>query len=348
MDYCLQAFASISNLGRTIKTPLFWAIGDDKDLTFSPIFYFDENHLYTTQYRQQFNKSYLILETGFTEGYKRISEIDSRTSGSRNHMFIKFKNFSDILFGNTIFDFQVQRSSQENYLKINNISGELFKPDIEDLENKITLTSIGDNKKLAFGASILEDLNESGNDKYEYLIPNIKYNFFSNTPNINYDFNSSFIHKKFSNSNDLNNDDQEQSKQTNILNLSSKEINFVNSGFQSFLKANITNINLNNKDVFGEKKDFESQNYFTVAFDSKYPLINYKNKNSYSNITPRLFAKYTIGKTKNNFKTETYFDTSDLYSINRLNDQENFDKDLSIGYGIMWDKYNYYSSNKCG
>ena len=33
-----------------------------------------------------------------------------------------------------------------------------------------------------------------------------------------------------------------------------------------------------------------------------------------------------------------------MYSINRLNDQENFDKDLSIGYGIMWDKYNYYSS----
>ena len=60
-----------------------------------------------------------------------------------------------------------------------------------------------------------------------------------------------------------------------------------------------------------------------------------------------MFAKYTIGKTKNNFKTETYFDTSDLYSINRLNDQENFDKDLSIGYGIMWDKYNYYSY-KCG
>ncbi len=338
------SFASISNLGRTIKTPLFWAIGDDKDLTFSPIFYFDENHLYTAQYRQQFKKSYLILETGFTEGYKRISEIDGRTSGSRNHMFIKFQNFSDILFGNTIFDFQVQRSSQENYLKINRIRGELFKSDIEDLENKITLTSIGDNKKLSFGTSILEDLNESGNDKYEYLVPNIKYNFFSNTSNINYDFNSSFIHKKFSNSNDLNNDDQEQSKQTNILNLSSKEINFVNSGFQNFLKANITNINLNNKDVFGEKKDFESQNYFTVAFDSKYPLINYKNKNSYSNITPRLFAKYTIGKTNNNFKTETFFDTSDLYSINRLNDQENFDKDLSIGYGIKWDKYNYYSS----
>ena len=91
------SFASISNLGRTIKNTIFWAIGDDKDLTFSPIFYFDENHLYTAQYRQQFNKSYLILETGFTEGYKRISEIDSRTSGSRNHMFIKFENFSDIL-----------------------------------------------------------------------------------------------------------------------------------------------------------------------------------------------------------------------------------------------------------
>ncbi len=340
------SFGSISNLGRTIKTPMFWAIGDDKDLTFSPIFYFDENHIYTAQYRQQFKKSYLILETGFTEGYKRISEIDDRTSGSRNHMFIKFQNSSNILFGNTIFDFQMQKSSQENYLKVNKLSGELFKSDIEDLENKINITSIGDNKKIFFGASVLEDLNESGNDKYEYLAPNIKYNFFSSGSNMNYDFNSSFIHKKFSNSNDINNNDQEQSKQTNILNLSSKEINFVNSGFQSFLKANITNINLNNKDVFGEKEDFVSENYLTVALDNKYPLVNYKNKNNYSNITPRLFAKYTIGKTKNNFETETYFNTSDLYSINRLNDQENFDKDLSVGYGVMWDKYNYYSSTR--
>ena len=303
---------------------------------FSPIFYFDENHIYTAQYRQQFKKSYLILETGFTEGYKRISEIDDRTSGSRNHMFIKFQNSSNILFGNTIFDFQMQKSSQENYLKVNKLSGELFKSDIEDLENKINITSIGDNKKIFFGASVLEDLNESGNDKYEYLAPNIKFNFFSSGSNMNYDFNSSFIHKKFSNSNDINNNDQEQSKQTNILNLSSKEINFVNSGFQSFLKANITNINLNNKDVFGEKEDFVSENYLTVALDNKYPLVNYKNKNNYSNITPRLFAKYTIGKTKNNFETETYFNTSDLYSINRLNDQENFDKDLSVGYGVMW------------
>ena len=240
-------------MGRTIKTPLFWAIGDDKDLTFSPIFYFDENHLYTAQYRQQFKKSYLILETGFTEGYKRISEIDVGQVDQEIICLLN-SNFSDILFGNTIFDFQVQRSSQENYLKINKISGELFKSDIEDLENKITLTSIGDNKKLAFGASILEDLNESGNDKYEYLIPNIKYNFFLIQQILIMILIPHFIHKKFSNSNDLNNDDQEQSKQTNILNLSSKEINFVNSGFQSFLKANITNINLNNKDVFGEKK----------------------------------------------------------------------------------------------
>ena len=35
-----------------------------------------------------------------------------------------------------------------------------------------------------------------------------------------------------------------------------------------------------------------------------------------------------------------------MYSINRLNDQENFDKDFSVGYGISWDKYNFISSSR--
>ena len=126
----------------------------------------------------------------------------------------------------------------------------------------------------------------------------------------------------------------------------SKEIVFKNSGFQHFIKANFTNINLKNKKVFGEKEDFDSQNYATIALDTKYPLINYKNENSYSKLTPRIFTKYTAGKTKNNFSTETYFNVNDLYSINRLNDQENFDKDFSVGYGISWDKYNFISSSR--
>ena len=338
--------SSISNLGRTIKTPYFWAIDDDKDLTFSPIFYFDENHLYTAPYRQEFENSSLILETGYTEGYKRILSNEQRTGGSRNHLFLKFQKKSNLLFGNSNIDFQVQRSSQETYLKVNKINGQLFNYDVEDLENKLSFTSFGDNKKFTASASILEDLNKTTNEKYEYLLPGFNYNFFSSNSKINYDINSSFIHKKFSNSNDLDNNDQQQSKQTNILNISSKEIVFKNSGFQHFIKANFTNINLKNKKVFGEKEDFDSQNYATIALDTKYPLINYKNENSYSKLTPRIFTKYTAGKTKNNFSTETYFNVNDLYSINRLNDQENFDKDFSVGYGISWDKYNFISSSR--
>ena len=33
---------TIENIGRTIKTPYFVALDDDKDLTITPIYYFDE------------------------------------------------------------------------------------------------------------------------------------------------------------------------------------------------------------------------------------------------------------------------------------------------------------------
>jgi Organic solvent tolerance protein OstA len=44
---------NFTDLGRTIKTPYFWVINENKDLTFSPIYYFEENPIFLTEYRQK-------------------------------------------------------------------------------------------------------------------------------------------------------------------------------------------------------------------------------------------------------------------------------------------------------
>ena len=49
---------TIENLGRTIKTPYFLAISKNKDMTITPIYYFDENHIYNTSYRQAFKNGF--------------------------------------------------------------------------------------------------------------------------------------------------------------------------------------------------------------------------------------------------------------------------------------------------
>ena len=60
-----------SNLGSGFSTPYFWNIAMDKDLTLTPRFYLNENPLLMAEYRQDFMNSFLIVDTGFTQGYKK-------------------------------------------------------------------------------------------------------------------------------------------------------------------------------------------------------------------------------------------------------------------------------------
>ena len=51
------------------------------------------NLLYLAEYRQDFAKSSLLVDAGYTEGYKKKS--NKKTPGSRTHFFTKF--YKDLL-----------------------------------------------------------------------------------------------------------------------------------------------------------------------------------------------------------------------------------------------------------
>lgn len=59
-----------STVGSATSVPYFWAMTGDKDLTITPKFYFSEKPLFLSEYRQDFEKSFLIVDGGFTSGYK--------------------------------------------------------------------------------------------------------------------------------------------------------------------------------------------------------------------------------------------------------------------------------------
>ena len=123
---------TIENLGRTIKTPYFIEISKDKDLTITPIYYFDENHIYNTSYRQAFKNGFLNIETSYTKGYKRVEQ-QGRTNGSRNYFFADYTGQKkNIIFKNNDINLKIQRVSQENYLKVNKLNTKLFKEDIQN------------------------------------------------------------------------------------------------------------------------------------------------------------------------------------------------------------------------
>ena len=318
---------TISNIGRTVKVPYFWVISEDKDLTLTPIHYFDEKDSILSSYRQDFKTGFLNIETGYSGGYKRLNKT-GRTKGSRNYFFSNYTgNKKNIIFEENEINFKIQRISQKNFVRVNKINTSLFKEDIKTLENSIKISSFTDNKRLEIRSGIFENLNIENNDKYSYLFPDGIFSYSTQKfKNIKLNFNSYFQGQKFTNN-------QKQFKLRNLVNLENRQIVHKKTGTGTILKTNIYNKNIFNKDVINEKNNENIDNYFTIAVENNLPLAKFK-KNNYQIITPKIFAKYTSGEQLDAKSANKILEFSDIFSMNRTNDLDKPETGFSIGHGI--------------
>ncbi len=332
---------TIENLGRTIKTPYFIELGKDKDLTITPIYYFDENHIFNTSYRQAFKHGFLNTETSYSKGYKRVDQ-EGRTEGSRNYFFADYTGTKkNIIFKNNDINLKIQRVSQENYLKVNKLNTKLFKEDIRTLENIFRIQSYDENKRLDLKTGIYENLDINDSSKYTYFLPDGIFSINSRKNTFyNLNFNSYFQGKKFEKT-------QKQLKVKNNLSLSGQQYVIKKTGVGSSLKLSLFNKNIYNDNVVGLEDDLNINNNFTIASDNKLPLIKIA-KNSYQSITPRIFLKYTTGKMQNARDQDKILDYSDVFAMNRTNDTDTIETGSSAGYGFeyMINKNKINSTNK--
>ena len=320
---------TISNIGRTFRAPYFWVISDDKDLTITPIYYFDEKNTFLTTYRQDFKNGFLQIENGYSEGYRRLNK-NGRTGGSRNYTFLDYKELKeDYMLGESFIDAKIQRISQTNFVRANKINTELFDEDIRDLENTIKFSTYGDQKRLEVRAGIFENLDESEDTKYTYFLPDGLYSFNQNYKNFsNFNFNSYFQGRKFSNN-------QKQLRIRNLFNLDTRKLVAKKIGTGTNFKLNIYNKNIYNSGVQNSKNNENIDNYFTLGIDSTLPLANIK-KNTYQTIIPRVFAKYSSGKQLDALSNDKVLNFSDIYSMNRTNDMDLPETGFSIGHGVEY------------
>lgn len=320
---------TINNIGRTTKVPYFWAISEDKDLTFTPVYYFDEHNLYQMTYRQQFKNSFLIIENGYSDGYKRLNRLN-RTSGSRNYFYLDYKTEKDnILFKKNNIDLKLQRVSQENFLRVNKINTNLFKEDTRNLENSVKISSYENNKRLELKVGIFENLDTSDSQKYTYYLPDGLFSFnqkFKKKYNLNLD--SYFQGKKF-----LKN--QKQAKVRNIIFIEKNPNIYKKIGISSKINTSLINNNIYNNNVSELKGNSNIDNYFTLAVDNILPLTKVS-KQKYQTITPRVFFKYTTGSMQNANNNNKILNYADVFSLNRTNDLDRPETGLSLGHGVEY------------
>ena len=94
-----------------------------------------------------------------------------------DHTFSKFvKNFNFSETSESTLNLSVQNVSDNKYLKLYKIESNLVDYNSNTLKNSLDFTHQDENIFFGFNTSVFETLNDSYNDKYEYILPDITIN----------------------------------------------------------------------------------------------------------------------------------------------------------------------------
>lgn len=322
-----------SNVGIGLGVPYFWSIANDKDLTFTTKLYGQENPLFLSEYRQDFKDSFLIVDGGYTSGYKKSTV--KKSEGTRTHLFLNYtKRFLKNENSNSNLEINLQQASNDTYFKVHDISTSLANKNLNILENTINYDYRNNDLYLDVNISAYDDLNIEDNSKYEYLLPYIslekdlltheKYGFF--------DLGSKLRVRNY-----------EGNKQTeqlvNDINWKSNKI-IDDLGFESQLigKAKVVNYNAKNTENYKVDEN-NSELSGVIGYLTKIRL--YKddlNKNYNHLLTPKTLIRYAPGHMRK-LKSGS-LNYSNLYDINKNNEIDVIEKGLSATVGFDYKKNN--------
>ena len=324
--FLIPSYTDTKNLGSGLNIPYFWAINKDKDLTFTNKLFVSEHPLFLGEYRQAFEKSNLILDTGYTKGYKNSST--TKKSGDKSHFFSKFvKNFNGKNNSENNFSIKTQQVSNNKYLKLYRIKSSLADYNQDTLENSLNFTHENDDYFFGFNTGIFETLKSNYNDKYEYILPEITFdkNLFSNNILGNLDLQSNIK---------LHNYDTNKTKKLFVNNLdwNLKTLNFDN-GVKSELKSELKNVNYEVQNIDGFKEDSNNEFFGAIGFLTKVDLFKKFNNSRKDIFTPKILVRYAPGQMRKD-NSGSRLNSSNIFLLDRLNNNDNFESGLSATVGF--------------
>ena len=329
--FLVPSFSDSKNLGAGFDIPYFWALDKDKDFTLRNKLFASENPLFLGEYRQAFKKSNLILDFGYTEGYKKTTT--KKKSGDKSHFFSKFiKNFKGKNNSDNNIELTVQNVSNDKYLKLYKIKSNLIEYEKDILENSFTFNRENENSFLGFKASAYETLKDDYNDKYEYILPDVIFdrNLFASNKYGNLDLTSN-----------LNVHNYDTNKFTKFL-VNDLDWKFKTNNFASGLKGNwigkLKNVNYETKNTSEYKDDPEAEFFGALGYLSKIDLFKNNNNNNYL-LTPKMLLRYAPGNMRKD-NSEFKLNNKNIFSLDRLNSYNNFENGLSATLGFDYEVKN--------
>jgi len=312
--FLIPFFTDSTTVGAGFGLPYYWAVSKDKDITFTPKFYNNENFLLLNEYRQAFRNGFLTLDTSYTQGYKNTSK--TKTDGSRSHIFTEL----DFDLGkNQSYDsnisFKTQRTSNDTYFRIHDINTTLVNSENTDLRNEINYNFSKGDMYLNISGAVYENLREETNNKYEYVLPNIVYGktFFTERFG-SIDFKSNAVYKNY----DAN---KHSSVLTNDIIWSPSSF-ITKKGFVNTLEAMIKNTNYEARNTTDYKTEGTINEVSSVlGYRTSLPMK--KDNAAHTNIfSPNFMVRYAPFHMKDLSGDDANLKYSNLYSLNKTSEIE--------------------------
>ena len=315
-------FTNTTAVGTGFALPYYWAINNDKDLTFTPKVYAGENLLILNEYRQAFKNGFLILDTSYTEGYKNTTS--KKTKGPKNHVFanLDFNLNKDESYESNL-SMKFQRTSNNTYFRNHSINTSLVDSEATTLENKIKYSFFKEDMYFDISTEIYQDLRVKKNsDQYEYILPNILYGktFFSEKFGA-INFKSNAVHNQYGTN------IQKTMLTNDIIWNSSSYI--TKNGFISTLEGMVRNINYETKKTrhldskYEKYKDGDMVNEINGVIANKISLPMKKEGINYSNFfSPNVMIRYAPGHMRDLEGKDVLLNHSNLYALNKTTEIE--------------------------
>ena len=327
--FLIPTIKNSPNSNNYLSVPYYSVLGINKDVTFTPRLYTDDKLLLQSEYRQVNKDSTHITD---------LSILSENNKNSKSHFFYEYsKNFDYFSFEESNLDLQIQQTSNDTYLKANKIETLFTKNNNDVLESSLALNLYSEDLAIDTEFTIYENLNKDKNDRFEYILPNLKLiKNIENRTSLNGNFyltSDSF----------LKNYDTNVFETVNINDLifNSNPI-ITKKGFYNNYDFILKNVNSDSKNSSEYKKD---NHYFSglFQFNTSLPLV--KETTKYKNIIkPKATFKISPNNnTKNISGKINRLDVTNIYNLNRISTNDTIEGGFSIAYGnefLVTDKKN--------
>ena len=326
-------FSSSKNIGTSFSVPYFHVLSENKDMTFTPKLFFNKEIVLQNEYRQENKNSSHIADFSIAS-----SDVLSSKNSTKMHFFSNSKfELNNDFFNQSNIEVNLENVTNDEYLKVYKIDGDLIDIDTNTLHSYLSLDTEKNDIEFYTSLEIYEDLTKDKQSRHEFIYPN-----YTLQKRILTEKGNDFVLKSYGSQRKYNTNIYEGTIINDLeFNTFSK---FSNKGLVTNYKMLFKNTNIDAKNSNNHKEKFEQNIASVMQYNMELPLKK-ENSEFINNFTPKVTLMYSPNKTKNLNSDYRRMDTSNIYSINRIANNETVEGGASLTYGTIFNKVNKETNN---